>query len=204
MAARTSVRFIRAAAVSGAALTLGACATLLNADTEPPALYDLAAPAAFQTAPRKTVQLLLPQPTASDALATNRVAVRRRDGSLAFFTGVSWSDELPALLQTSLARAFQNSGRVKAVGKPGQGLAIDDQVLVDIRSFELDVRGTPTARVVLGVSLLDDRNGKMIASRVFDVSRPASSDRPADGIVALTAAADDALRQVVDWSSGSL
>ena len=196
--------------VSAAALclafALAGCSTLGLASTpKPDDIYDLAAPTAFDGATkRSSAQLLVPLPSASDALASEQIAVRSRGGSISYLPGVSWSDQLPPLVQTIMVRAFENSGRVKAVGKPGESLAIDDQVIVDIRAFELDVTGSPVARVTLGVKLLDERTGKVRASRVFDVSRPSASDRPKDAIAAIDQAASAAVIDVVGWTASSL
>lgn len=188
------------------ALTLAGCSTLgLGSPPKPDAIFDLAVPTAFDGAARRSsAQILVPLPNASDALSTGRIAVRAAGGSISYLPGVSWSDQLPPLIQTIMVRAFENSGRVRAVGKPGESLAIDDQVIVDIRAFELDVTGSPTAHVTLGVKLLDERNGKVRASRVFDVSRPAASDRPKDAIAAIDQAASAAVAEVVSWTASAL
>jgi len=188
------------------AFALAGCSTLGLASTpKPDDIYDLAAPTAFDgPARRSSAQLLVPLPSASDALASESIAVRSHGGSISYLPGVSWSDELPPLVQTILVRAFENSGRVKAVGKPGESLAIDDQVIVDIRAFELDVTGSPMARVTLGVKLLDERTGKVRANRVFDVTRPSSSDRPKDAIAALDQATSAAVADVVVWTASAL
>lgn len=185
---------------------LTGCSTLgLGATPEPDAIFDLAAPTTFEgAAKRSSAQILVPLPNASDALSSESIVVRADGGSISYMPGVSWSDELPPLVQTILVRAFENSGRVKAVGKPGESLAIDDQVIVDIRAFELDVTGAPTARVALGVKLLDERTGKVRASRVFDVSRPSASDRPKDAIAAIDRAASAAAADVVTWTASTL
>ncbi|CAI9402680.1 hypothetical protein ANOBCDAF_00957 [Pleomorphomonas sp. T1.2MG-36] len=196
--------------VSAAALclafALAGCSTLGLASTpKPDDIYDLAAPTAFDGATkRSSAQLLVPLPSASDALASEQIAVRSHGGSISYLPGVSWSDELPPLVQTIMVRAFENSGRIKAVGKPGESLAIDDQVIVDIRAFELDVTGSPMARVTLGVKLLDERTGKVRANRVFDVTRPASSDRPKDAIAAIDQATSAAVADVVVWTASAL
>lgn len=196
--------------VSAAALclafALAGCSTLGLASTpKPDDIYDLAAPTAFDGATkRSSAQLLVPLPSASDALASEQIAVRSRGGSISYLPGVSWSDQLPPLVQTIMVRAFENSGRVKAVGKPGESLAIDDQVIVDIRAFELDVTGSPMARVTLGVKLLDERTGKVRANRVFDVTRPSASDRPKDAIEAIDQATSAAVADVVVWTASAL
>lgn len=187
------------------ALALGGCASLGFGDTPPPDnIYDITAPSNFDgSARRSSAQLLVPLPSTNDALSTARIAVRS-GGSISYLPGVSWSDQLPALVQTTLVRAFENSGRVKAVGRPGESLAIDDQVIVDVRAFELDVAGSPTARVALGVKLLDDRTGKVRASRVFEASVASSSDQPKAAIAAIDKAASTAVADVVIWTAGAL
>ena len=49
-----------------------------------------------------------------------------------------WGDKLPRIVQSKLVEAFENSGKLGGVGMPGQGLAIDYQIVTDIRSFEID------------------------------------------------------------------
>lgn len=188
------------------AFALAGCSTLgLGASATPNAIYDLAAPTAFgDMAKRSPAQLLVPLPSASDALSSERIAVRATGGSISYLPGVSWSDQLPPLIQTVMVRAFENSGRVKAVGKPGESLAINDQVIVDIRAFELDVTGSPAAHVTLGVKLLDERTGKVRATQVFDVSRPSASDRPKDAIAAIDQATSAAVAEVVSWTASAL
>lgn len=204
MSAIRTITAVRAVAFAGATLLLSACSVLTGSGPAP-AIYDLdAAPAAASPARRAATQILVPMPTTSEALAGNRVAVRDGKGSIAYLPGVTWSDQLPNLVQSVLARSLEDSGRVKAVGKPGQSLAIDDQLIVDIRAFELDVAGAPTGHVALGVKLLDDRTGRIRASEVFDASVPASSDRPGDALRALKAATGKAMADVVAWTSRSL
>jgi len=198
-------RMVPAAALS-LAFALAGCSTLgIGATPKPDAIFDLSVPTAFDgAAKRSSAQLLVPLPNASDALSTGRVAVRAAGGSISYMPGVSWSDELPPLMQTIMVRAFENSGRVRAAGKPGESLAIDDQVIVDIRAFELDVTGSPAAHVTLGVKLLDERTGKVRATHVFDVSRPSASDRPKDTIAAIDQAASAAVSEVVAWTASAL
>ncbi|WP_370678141.1 ABC-type transport auxiliary lipoprotein family protein [Pleomorphomonas sp. PLEO] len=196
---------VPAAALSIAFALAGCSALGLGATPKPDAIFDLSVPTAFEgVVKRSSSQLLVPLPNASDALSTGRIAVRAAGGSISYMPGVSWSDQLPPLMQTVMVRAFENSGRVRAVGKPGESLAIDDQVIVDIRAFELDVTGSPAAHVTLGVKLLDERTGKVRATRVVDVSRPSASDRPKDAISAINQAASAAVAEVVTWTASAL
>ncbi len=187
------------------ATTVASCASLLGGGGPPPDIFDLTAPAEFaDVKARPRAQLLVPAPTAISALASQRVVVRERGGQIVYFANTSWSDSLPALVQTKLIRAFENSGRTKAVGRPGESLAIDYQVIVDIRAFELDVSAGRTAHVELGVKLLDDRSGRVRATKVFNVRVPAPSDAPGAAIQAIDAAASQAFTEVVAWTATAI
>ena len=43
---------------------------------------------------------------------------------------------MPKVYQAKAIEAFEKSKRAKAVGRPGEGLSIDYQLLTNIRSFE--------------------------------------------------------------------
>jgi cholesterol transport system auxiliary component len=184
---------------------VGGCSTLLGGGGgKAPDIYDLSAPTSFDGIRGRTgAQLLVPVPAAIDALATPRLVVRQDGAQLAYYPGLTWSDDLPALVQAKLVRAFENSGRAKAVGRPGESLAIDYQVIVDIRSFELEADAR-TAHVELGVKLLDDRTGKVRATKVFDARVPAASDAAAEVVKAIDAAAGQAFTELVLWTAATI
>ena len=73
-------------------------------------------------------------------------------------------------MQARLAETFQRSGSFSGVGKPGEGLAIDYQVLTEVRAFEVEVDGGERAEIELYVKLLNDRNGVVRASRTFEAN----------------------------------
>ncbi len=68
-------------------------------------------------------------------------------------------DRLPKMVQSKLVEAFENSGQAGGRWQAGQGLAIDYQVVADIRSFEIDTSGPRVAKVEISVKILNDRNG---------------------------------------------
>ncbi len=197
-------RCLRLTTAAVLTVLLGACSTL-GGGSKAPDLYDLTVPVRFEGIKGRTgAQLLVPAPTAIDALATARLLVRQSGGQLSYYPNVAWSDELPSLIQTKLVRAFENSGRAKAVGRPGESLAIDYQVIVDVRAFELDVSQGRTAHVELGVKLLDDRSGKVRATKVINARVPAPSDQPKAVVQALDAAAGQAFSELVLWTAATI
>jgi ABC-type uncharacterized transport system, auxiliary component len=194
----------RAVLLAALAVSLAGCTSFFAAGGgKPAAIYDLAIearPAGDAPARgRSRAQLLVPKPTALAALDSNRVVVNPKPAEIAYFPGVQWSDGLTNLVQIKLVRAFEDSGRAKAVGVPGESLAIDYQVIVDIRSFAYDAT-TDRARVELGVKLLNDRDGQVVGTTVVSAEAPAPSDAAADVVAALGSAASRAIGDLVAWS----
>jgi cholesterol transport system auxiliary component len=96
-------------------------------------------------------QILVGEPTALKALDGVNVVIRPADGSIQYLKGAQWADRLPRIVQARLADAYQKSGAFGGVGKPGEGLAIDYQILVDVRAFEVRVSGGSRAHIELFV-----------------------------------------------------
>ena len=92
--------------------------------------------------------------------------------------------------------ALQNTGRVKAVSVPGQGLLIDYQIIMDVRSFEI-VDGE--ALVSIGVKLMNDRSGRVRATRVFENRTIVSGEKNLDYVVALDGSMNVVFVEIVDW-----
>lgn len=176
------------------ALTVSGCASILP--KTPDAIYDLTAPAIVNSRSATRRQILVPEPSALKSLDTERIAARPSDAEYAYLGGAVWSDRLPRLLQTRLMETLQNTGRVRAVGLPGQGLMIDFQIVIDIRSFEI-IDGTAVAS--FGIKLMNDRNGKVQATRIFNASAAVSGSDNNDYVDALDRAMDEAFQDIARW-----
>lgn len=176
------------------AVLLTGCAAIIP--QSPNAIFDLSAPGQSGAA-RGGPQVLVPQPTTVAALDTNRIAARPSPSQYAYLPDSQWSDVLPKLLQARLVETLENSGKVRAASVPGQGLLIDYRLVVDIRAFELKAEG---AVAEFGVRLMDDRNGKIIRSRVFRSVVPVASAANPVVVAALDQAMDQAYLEIVRWA----
>jgi cholesterol transport system auxiliary component len=174
--------------------TLAGCAAILP--QTPSAIFDLSAPGDVAP-PRGHLQILVPVPTAVKALDTDRIAARPTPSQYAYLPQAVWSDTLPRLLQARLMQTLQNSGRVRAAALPGQGLLIDYQLVVDIRAFELRDEG---ATAELAVKLMDDKDGRVIKSRVFHEAVPVVDTSNASIVAGLDAAMDAAFLETTRWA----
>ena len=197
----------RTALVALLALGLSGCASL--GGSTPPDTYELGAPSSPSASRARTkVQILIPTPTATKTLDGNQIVIKPTPYTVEYLGQSQWSDRLPALVQARFVQAFENTGRLAAVGVPGQGLAIDYQVVIEIRRFEVDVANGNTAVIELSVKALNDRNGTVRATRVFSASVPvggtdtATSEGKARYVAALDAAFARTTADVVAWTLG--
>lgn len=178
---------------------LGGCASFLGGGGEQKlATFDLGAPAPGPAVKVVAAQVLVPEPSALKALNSERILVRPSGSEIAYLPGAQWSDRLPHLIQQRLVQTFENVGHVRA-GMPGQGLSIDYQVVTELRSFDYDA-GTRKARIELGVKLMNDRTGKVVASDVFGGETPVADETPASVTAGLDALLMTEMKAIVAWT----
>lgn len=201
---RSALRFAKSAVGVGAkfaagillAASLSACILV----TPPPArTFDLSAPTNIGKLSGRAGQLLIVEPSALQALAGNGIVVRPSASELNYFPQAQWADNLPRLLQAKIQESFEATGRTRAIGKPGDGLVIDYQILSSLRSFEFDAV-QQSAIVDISVKIVDDRSGKVIGSREFTASAVAASDGVEDAVFALDEAMDEVIEATVRWT----
>lgn len=195
---------VRVAGVVALSTLLSSCA-LLGAGPAPLDTFSLSAPRAAEGPRRSRIQILIAEPTALKALDSESIVIAPAPGEVEYLGGAQWADRLPRVVQARLAEGFQKSGRFGGVGKPGEGLAIDYQIITDIRRFQIDVAGGRVASVELFVRVLNDKTGVVRASRTFSARVPVAGGT---GNGAYTTALDRAFGQVgseiVAWAASSI
>lgn len=180
--------------------SLGACAS-----SAPDALYGLNAPRGLDVAGRAgNRQILVPEPTALQALGTNSIAVVDAGPVYTYFPKAAWSDTLPKVVQAKLIETLENTGRLRGVGRPGESLLIDYQLQTELRAFELRIDGQDRAVVEIMARLVNDRNGQTRASRVFRAEVPSTGTGVAQAVQAMGTAADQVLAELAAWVVGSV
>lgn len=180
-------------------LSLGACASLGGAAV--PDTYEISAPKTMKRVPGRTgAQLLIPEPQAIKTLDSNQIVVKPTPYTVQYLEDSQWSDRLPRMVQLRMVQAFENTGRVAAVGVPGQGLAIDYQIVMEIRRFEIDAATGASAVIEIAVKALNDRNGTVRASRSFTETVAVSGTANVAYVAALDAAFDRVTAAIVTWT----
>jgi cholesterol transport system auxiliary component len=178
------------------ALSASACASSKKLDT-----FDLSSPSPSITSSKKHGrQILIAAPSALKSLDGESVVVRSGPNSIFFLKGAQWADRLPNIVQSRLVQAFESTHRLGGVGRPGDGLAIDYQVISEIRTFNIDASAGEIAVVEIAIKILNDKNGTVRATRVFRTTSRVSGAGNDSYIAALDRAFEDATSDIVTWT----
>ncbi len=168
----------------------------------PPETFELMGPNSIPRLNSGTAaQILIPEPSALKTLDSERIVVATGP-RLSYYPDAQWPDRMPKVYQAKAIEAFEKSKRAKAVGRPGEGLSIDYQLLTNIRSFEYrtDGAGSGFAHIEVAVKIMDDRNGRIVAVKTFTGDATVTKDT-AEGVVAgVDAALSKVLVELVRWT----
>jgi cholesterol transport system auxiliary component len=196
-------RFVKSGKSLVAAATLSlllqGCA-LIGGGAKPLDTYELSAPPSENRGGKSRTQILIAEPSALKALDGENIVIKPSPGVIQYLKGAQWADRLPRILQARLAETFQRSGNFSGVGKPGEGLAIDYQIIAEIRAFDIRLDGGERADVELFVRILNDRNGVVRASRTFETNAAVSGAGNDAYVDALDRAFGQAALEIVTWT----
>ncbi|MFC6487387.1 ABC-type transport auxiliary lipoprotein family protein [Nitratireductor sp. GCM10026969] len=183
---------------------LSGCALVPGFGPAPIDAYEISAPMPPTEGRRLSrTQILVPEPAALRLLDGEDLVIRTADGAVQLLGGARWSDRLPKLVQARMIEAYQDSGRFGGVGRPGDGLAIDYQIILEIRAFEIRLGpGRDQAWVEINARVLNDRNGVVRASRDFTATEPVAGSGAQVFVAALNRAFQSAAGEIVGWSAG--
>lgn len=183
------------------AMLLAGCGTTKPLDT-----FNLSAPEPGISSPkRRNIQLLVPTPTALKALDSENIVVSSAPGSIEYLKDAQWGDRLTNIVQSRLVQAYENTALFGGVGRPGDGLAINYQILTDLRMFGIQAYGGQKSAVVeLAVKLMNDKSGDVRATRIFRARVPVSGTGNAAYVRALDAAFDRTASEIVSWTVSTL
>lgn len=149
--------------------------------------------------------LYIGTPTASGAIATERVAVKPGGLKVAYLADARWIDPAPEHFQQLLTRSISGLGRFGYVTYGSQGPLPDYSLLTDIEAFQAEIaEDGRSVEVVTKVSLalVRESDGRVISRQNFS-ARARAADDSTDAIMpAFEAATQSLLREIVGWLSG--
>ena len=177
----------------------------LGGGNSAPATYDLAAPkVAGVRSSRTGTQVTVNPPSAIRALDTDRILVTSTGGRISYYPDSAWSDRLPRLLQSRLAEAMQDSGAFRAVLTNQDRVDGEFTVATELRAFQVEIdNGNSAALVTLFIKIVDERRGRVIATREFTGRTPAAKDDAAAAVAALQDSFGQVANDAVRWLAAS-
>ncbi|MDF2373528.1 MAG: ABC-type transport auxiliary lipoprotein family protein [Rhizobiaceae bacterium] len=178
-------------------MALGSCSVISGPKND---TFELTKIAPVKGPNSRRRQIVVTDPSAVKSLDGSNIVVRTSPSAIQYLARSQWNDNLPKLVQQNLVDAFEDSGRLGGVGKPGDGIAVDYLVSPTIRSFEIISNGTDTAVVEISVRIINDRNGVVKAQRVFQSTAAAAGVTNADFIDALDRANGKIMNDIVAWA----
>jgi len=181
---------------------LAGCSVLGSKQRDPVTIYAPEVKVAADPAwPSVAWQLSVSKPTAARIVDSARISVRPVPGELQVYKGVSWAQPSTDLIETTVLRALEDSGKIPAVARAGSGVRADYKLVMDLRRYEADYAGNavPAATIELTAKLLHATDQRIVASRTFLQAEPAAGTE----VVQVAAAFDRALEkvgsQLVGW-----
>ena len=183
--------------------TLAGCSSLLGPKETPSIFAPDLAITADPAWPSATWALGTVRPTAARILDGTRIAVSPVPGELQVYKGAMWARTPPEMLEETVLRMLEDSGKIPSVARQGSGIGAEYRLVMDIRHFEsrYDAGGsTPAAVIEVNAKLLHVPDQSVAGSRTFRQSQPAGGSDVALVADAFGQALGTLSREVAGWT----
>ena len=186
-------------------LLLGACSVLGGGKPSHITIYSplpVSSPAGSDGWPQVDWQLAITKPSAERMIDSPRIAVRPQAQELQVYRGATWSMPATDLLEASVLRLLEDSGKAPGVARMSSGLRADYRLSLDIRRFEADYanQAVPQATIVVTAKLLHSQSQRVVASHTFSQAVPASGTALPQVIPAFEQALGQISHEIAGWS----
>ena len=143
-------------------------------------------------------QLAIPEPTAVAMLETQRMLFSPMK-DYPGFADFLWADSIPKLLQARLIESFENYDIAHAPLRTPDIGQVDFQLLIDVRRFRIATDQDPAAEIGWSARIVD-KDGKVIASRLFEERQKFDKIEPAAAVAAFNDAFGRLAKDLIDWT----
>ena len=148
-------------------------------------------------------QLVVPEPDVIGNVFNDEIIVRTPAGERSTSFQAKWPDTLTRVLQSRIVQSFENANYLKVLGRQPEGLKIDYQLLLDLRSFQVVASDPSTAQFAFSAKIIGE-TGEILGARLFEVSVPASTSDEASVVKALNDVFSKAVTELVVWTFQSV
>jgi phospholipid/cholesterol/gamma-HCH transport system substrate-binding protein len=115
------------------------------------------------------------------------------------FAEAMWADSIPKLLQARLIESFENYDIAHAPLRAADVGRADFQLVIDVRKFRIVMDSDPVAEIGLSAKIID-KDGKVIASRLFEESGRLDKVEPPAAVAAFDDAFARMARNIIAWT----
>ena len=144
------------------------------------------------------MQWAIPEPTAIAMLETQRFLFSPAQ-EYPGFAEAMWADALPKLIQARLVESFENYDMAHAPLRAADIGQSEFQLLIDVRRFRIAVEPGPAAEISLSARIVD-KNGKVVASRLFEEREKFATIAPVEAVAAFDAAFGRIAKSMIAWT----
>jgi len=184
-------------------LVLPGCTAInsLNDAAQPRDTYELQPAFVSAQGARSARSLLVLVPTAPAAITSDRILIRQDPLSVTYLPDARWSAEVPQMLQSVLIQTLAGTGRLGYVGAQGAGPVPDTVLLTRIDAFDVTAQsdGSFEARISCELTVLRDRDQRVLGTRRFTQALPVATDRTTAIVGAFQQLLDALLPEATTW-----
>lgn len=134
--------------------------------------------------PDVETSLVVSRPQSDQLRSSDRLLVRVEGSRLRAWPAAAWHDSMPDMVQTTLIRAFEDSGKIRGVGRQGS-LRATYNLMSDLRHFEVVDDGGPDLAVEMSLqtTLVHHASGEVVGTHLFNHEQRADG-KDLDAVVA--------------------
>ena len=189
---------------AGTLSLLSGCGALsaIGDATTPLDAFELRAPDLPQAGRMLQRSLSVEPPTSSGALDTDRILIKPNAVQSLYLPGARWSDKAPLMFQTTMLRAFEDTGALSYVGRRPLGGTGDFALISEITDFQAELSAdgdSVSTRIRLVARLVRESDARVLARRSFLGMAPSASTDTLDVVQAFNLASDAVLSDLVRW-----
>ena len=196
-------RWPRLAVAALLATVLAGCASILGGESDPTTIYSPdPRPVLDPALPTVSWQLALGSTSGARTVDSYRIAVRPTPGEIQVYRGASWARTPGEMLQSTVLRALEDSGRIASVARQGTGVAADYRLVIDLRRFEADYAGNavPAATIEFNAKLIHGVDQAIVASHTFLQTQPATGTDVPQVVAAFDRALGNVSGELAAWA----
>lgn len=194
-------RLLASAATLAACLLIGACFGGLKNEIPAPVNYRIGAPKLAAGEPLAADVLIAVAATAPGLDGTG-IAGRWPGSRIDYLAGARWPVKIPALIESALIEALQDSGRLHSVQGDFGRFRTTHTLTLEVRRFEADYTGgePPVAQVALAVTVGRQSDRSVLAAFTVAAEERASENRVSAVVAALDSAFGRAATEIAGKS----